>query len=143
MEEHLLRTIDWMETHNFPGDQKVRRFCLTLTGELRLWYETLGAAQLDWETLRNCFCQQYSKYGSTCEQHFHALRSFKFDENTDTIDSCIYKVKQVAAVLNYGEPQILEMFKNTVPNRLYYMVFNMDNLREAVDAAKCMMKRDK
>ena len=29
-EEHLLRTNDWMEMHNFPDDQKVRRFCLTL-----------------------------------------------------------------------------------------------------------------
>ena len=26
-EEHLLRTNDWMETHNFPDYQKVRRFC--------------------------------------------------------------------------------------------------------------------
>ena len=35
-EAHLLRTNDWMETHNFPNDQKVRRFCLTLMGEARL-----------------------------------------------------------------------------------------------------------
>ena len=66
-EEYLLRTNDWMETHNFPEDQKVRRFCLTLMGEARLWYVTLGAAQLDWQTLRDCFCQQYSKFGSTRE----------------------------------------------------------------------------
>ena len=46
VEEHLLRTNDWMETHNFPEDQKVRRFCLMLTGEARLWYATLGRAQL-------------------------------------------------------------------------------------------------
>ena len=26
VEAHLLRTNDWMETHNFPNDQKVRRF---------------------------------------------------------------------------------------------------------------------
>ena len=71
VEEHLLRTNDWMETHNLPDDQKVRRFCLTLMGEARLWYETLGTAQLDWETLRDHFCQQYSKFGSTREQHFH------------------------------------------------------------------------
>ena len=31
----------------FPDNQKVRRFCLTLVGEARLWYETLGTAQLD------------------------------------------------------------------------------------------------
>ena len=58
----------------------VRRFCLTLIGEARLWYETLGAAQLDWETLRDCFQQQYLKVGSTREQYFHAWRSFQFDE---------------------------------------------------------------
>ena len=53
-EEHLLRTNYWMETHDFPHDQMVRRFCLTLMGEARLWYETLGAAQLDCKTLRDC-----------------------------------------------------------------------------------------
>ena len=50
VEAHLLRTNDWMEMHNFPNGQKARRFCLTLMGEARLWYETLGAAQLDWGT---------------------------------------------------------------------------------------------
>ena len=39
-EAHLLRTNDWMETHNFSNDQKVRRFCLTLMGEAWLWFET-------------------------------------------------------------------------------------------------------
>ena len=38
---HLLQTNDWMETHNFPEVAKVQRFCLTLTVEARLWYETL------------------------------------------------------------------------------------------------------
>ena len=141
-EEHLLRTNDWMETHNFPEDQKVRRFCVTLTGEARLWYATLGAAQLDWQTLRDCFCQQYSKFGSTREQHFHAWRSFQFDENADMIDSYIHKVKQVAALLDYGEPQFLELFQNTLPSRLYYMVYNINNLREAVETAKCMLMKE-
>ena len=141
-EEHLLRTNHWMETHNFPDDQKVRRFCLTLMGEARLWYETLGAVQLDWETLRDCFCQQYSKFGSTREQYFHAWRSFQFDENADTIGSYIHKVKQVATLLNYGEPQILELFKNTLPSILYYMVYNINNLREAVETAKCMLTKE-
>ena len=50
-EEHLLRTNDWMEKHSFPDDQKVRRFCLTLMGEARLWYETLGTVQLDRQAL--------------------------------------------------------------------------------------------
>ena len=142
MEEHLVRTNDLMVTHNFPDDQKVRRFCLTPTGEARLWYETLGATQLVWEKLRDNFHQQDSKFGSTREQYFHVWRSFQFDENADTIDSYIHKVKQVAALLNYGEPQILELFKNTLPSRLYYMVYNINNLREAVKTAKCMLTKE-
>ena len=53
VEAHLLRTEDWMTTHNFPEDQKVGRFCLTLTGEARLWYATLNVPhqQLNWEGL--------------------------------------------------------------------------------------------
>ena len=61
-ETHLLRTNDWMETHNFPNNQKVGAFCLSLMGEARLWYETLGAAQLDWEALQDCFWQQYINF---------------------------------------------------------------------------------
>ena len=112
-EAHLLRTNDWIKTHYFPNDQKVRRFCLSLMAEARLWYETLGAAQLDWKALQDHFWQQYSTFGNTKEQYFHAWRSFQFDESTDTIDSYIHKVKQVVVLLNYGEPQILELFKNT------------------------------
>ena len=37
-EAPLLHTNDWMNTHNFPGDVRVQRFCLTLVGEARLWY---------------------------------------------------------------------------------------------------------
>ena len=29
--------------------------------------------------------------------------TFKFDENTDTIDSYVLRMSQVAAMLNYGE----------------------------------------
>ena len=95
MEAHFLRTNDWMETHNFPNNQKVRRFCLTLMGEARLWYDTLAAAQLEWEALQDCFWQHYSKFGNIQEQYFHAWRSFQFDESRDIIDSYIHKVKQV------------------------------------------------
>ena len=45
VEAHLLRTMDWMTTHDFPEDQEVRRFCLTLMGETRLWYVTLNIQQ--------------------------------------------------------------------------------------------------
>ena len=50
-----------METHNFPEDTKVRRFCLTLTGEARLRYESLRPIEMDWNALQECFIQQYTK----------------------------------------------------------------------------------
>ena len=112
---HLLKTNDWMDTHNFPEDTKVRRFCLTLTGEARLWYESIRPIGMDWEALQECFRHQYSKFGSSREQYFHVWRSFQYDENTDTIDSYILKIKQVASLLNCGEPEILELFKTPCP----------------------------
>ena len=97
---HLLKTNDWMETHNFPDDTKLRRFCLTLIGEARLWYESLRPIEMDWEALQECLRQQYSKFGSSRKQYFHVWRSFHSDENADTIDSYILKNKQVASLLD-------------------------------------------
>ena len=54
-EAHLLSTRDWMEAHNFPNEVKVRLFCLTLTGEARLWYESLAPLDNDWPALQNKF----------------------------------------------------------------------------------------
>ena len=38
-ESHLLSTRIWMVAHNFPQEVKVEWFCLTLTGEARLYRE--------------------------------------------------------------------------------------------------------
>ena len=46
-------------------------------------------------------------------------RSFNFDENTGTIDACVTYMRQVATLLGYGEPQIVKVFKNTLPTKLY------------------------
>ena len=35
----------------------------------------------------------------------------------------VTRIRQVARVLGYGELQVLEVFKNTVPNRLYWVLF--------------------
>ena len=51
-------------------------------------------------------------------------------------------VKQVAALLNYGDPQILELFKNTLPSRLYYMLYQIDDLRMAVETAKRLLTKE-
>ena len=113
-ESHLLSTRDWMEAHNFPNEVKVRRLCLALIGKARLWYESLVPLDDEWPILQNKFRWQYSKIGNTPKQLFHAWRTFKFDENADTIDSYVLRMSQVAAMLNYGEMQILENFKNTL-----------------------------
>ena len=98
---------------------------------------------MDWNALQTCFRQQYSKFGSSREQYFQVWRSFHYDENEDTIDSYILKVKQVASLLNYGEPEILELFKNTLPSKLYWILFPINNLREAIDTAKRVMNKEK
>ena len=92
-EMHLLRTNNWMDTHDFQDQEKVRRFCLTLVGEARLWYESLRPINTDWKDLQHMFRQQYSKIGHTREQLFHAWRSFHFDENTQTIDAYVYCIR--------------------------------------------------
>ena len=78
-----------MDTHGFEDHIKVQRFCLTLTGETRLWYESLRPIDIDWLGLQNTFRQQYAKIGNTREQLFHAWRSLYFDENAEMIDTYI------------------------------------------------------
>ena len=46
-------------------------------------------------------------------------------------------------MLNYGEPQILELMKNTLPSRLYPILFPIDNLRDAITTAKWVMTKEK
>ena len=105
-EAHLLHTNDWMNAHHCIEGVKVHRFCLTLLGEARLWYQSLEPINVDWQWLQNLFRQQYTKIGNTREQLFHAWRSFNFDENTETTDAYVTHIRQVAALLGYGEPKI-------------------------------------
>ena len=64
------------------------------------------------------------------------MKSFHYDENIETPDTYVTRIRQVARLLGYGEPQVLEVFKNTVPNRLYWVLFPINNLREVVETAK-------
>ena len=105
--------------------QRYRDFCLTLLGEARLWYQSLEPLEdTTWAQLQNLFRQRYSKLGNTHEQLFNAWRSFTFDEYMETIDSYVIRIRQVATLLGYGEPQILEVFKNTLPTELYWILFS-------------------
>ena len=52
-------------------------------------------------------------------------------------------IRQVATLLGYGEPQILEIFKNTLPTKLYWILFPIENLRQAVNTAKRILTKEK
>ena len=143
-EAHLLHSNDWMSAHHFNDDVKVQRFCLTLLGEARLWFHSLEPLEnTTWPQLQNLFRQRYSKLGNICEQLFHAWRLFTFDKNTETIDSYVIQIRQVATLLGCGEPQILEVFKNTLPTKLYWILFQIEDLRQAVYKAKRILTKEK
>ena len=93
--------------------------------------------------ITDLFRQRYSKLGNTHEQLFHAWRSFTFNENTETIDSYVIRIRQVATLLGYGEPQILEVFKNTLPTKLYWILLPIEDLRQAVEMAKRILTKEK
>ena len=132
-----------MNAHHLIDGVKVQRFCLTLLGEARLWYQSLQPINTDWQELQNLFRQQYSKIGNTREQLFHAWRSFNFDENTKSIDTYFTHIRRVASLLGNGEPQILEVFKNTLPTKLYWILFPIEDLRQAVEIAKRLLTKER
>ena len=129
-EAHLLRTNDWMDIHRFQDHIKVQIFWLTLTSEARLWYESFGLINKDWVGLQNTFTQQYSKIGNSREQLFQAWRSFNFDKNAETIGTYVNCIRQVChTLLGYQELQILEVFKNILLTKLYWVLFSNNGLK--------------
>ena len=53
------------------------------------------------------------------------------------------RIRQVANLLGYGEPQILEVFKNTLLTKLYWILFPIEDLRQAVVTAKRILTKEK
>ena len=135
---------DWINAHYFHEDVKVQRYCPTLLGEARLWFQSIEPlGNTTWPQLQNLFRQRYLKLGNTHKQLFHAWRSFTFNENTETIDSYVMQIRQVAILLDYEEPQVLEVFKNTLPTKLYWILFPIEDLRQAVGTAKRIFTNEK
>ena len=52
-------------------------------------------------------------------------------------------MRQVATLLAYGELQILEVLKNTLPSKLYWILFPKEDLRQAVETAKRILTKEK
>ena len=46
-------------------------------------------------------------------------------------------------LLGFGEPQVLEVFKNTLPKKLYWILFPIEDLRQAVETAKRILTKEK
>ena len=53
------------------------------------------------------------------------------------------RIRQVANPLGHGEPQILEVFRNTLPTKLYWVLFPIEDLRQAVDTANRILTKEK
>ena len=51
-------------------------------------------------------------------------------------------IRQVAALLGNGEPQLLEVFKNTIPTKLYWILFPIEDLRQVIEIAKRILTKD-
>ena len=74
---------------------------------------------------------------------FHVWRSFIFDENIEIIDAYVTCIRQITAILGYGKPQILEVFKNTIPIKLHWILFPIENLRQVVETVKRLPTKEK
>ena len=57
------------------------------------------------------------------------MEVFQFDENKETLDFYVMCIRQVATLLGYGKPQILEVCKNTLPKKLYWVLFLLGRLK--------------
>ena len=49
----------------------------------------------------------------------------------------------MANLLGYPDPQILEVFKNTILSKLYWVLFQIEDLRVTVDTVKRMLTKEK
>ena len=68
------------------------------------------------------------------EDLFHAWRTFDFDENSEAIDSYVTHIRQEAALLGYGEPQILDVIKNTFPSWLYWALSPIEDPKQGAES---------
>ena len=59
------------------------------------------------------------------------------------IDAYVNRIRQVANLLGYQEPQILEVFINTLLTKLYWVLFPIVDLRQAVETAKRILMKEK
>ena len=140
---HLLRTNDWMQTHGFAEGVKCQRFCLTLTGEARLWYESLLPIADDWPALQDRFLKKYSKVGHTRTELYFRWRVMKWDDTGESIESYVQKIRHLANLLGYGEPQVLELLKHSIPSRYFWPLIHTDDVNQCKDMIEMLQTKEK
>ena len=53
-------------------------------------------------------------------------------------------MRQVAIrLLGYGKPQVLEVFKNSLLTRLYWVLFPIEDIRLAAETTKSILTKEK
>ena len=52
-------------------------------------------------------------------------------------------IRKVATLLGYGEPQILEVFKNLLPTELYWVLFPIEDWRQVVETVQRILTKEK
>ena len=140
---HLLRTNDWMQTHAFPEAVKCDRFCLTLTGEARLWYESLRPIPNDWPALQDRFLRKYSKVGHTRTELYFRWRVMKWDESSESIEAYVEKIRHLANLLGYGEAQVLELLKHSIPSRYFWPLIHIDEVNACKDMIEMLQTKER
>ena len=58
-------------------------------------------------------------------------------------DAYVNNIRQVTTLLGYQELQILDIFKNTLPTKLYWVLFPIMDLRQVVETAKRVLTKEK
>ena len=117
-------------------------FLSNISRRSKIMAQVLKVYKCRLDQVKNQFRQQYSKIGNR-EQLFHAWRLFHFKENTETLDSYVTCIRQVATLLGYGKPHVLEVFKNILPIRLYWVLFPTEDLKQVVETAKRILTKEK
>ena len=73
---------------------------------------------------------------------FPCLEIVSCDENSDTIDSYVTYVRQVATLLGYGKPPVLDVLEKHLPSRLYGVLLPIEDHRQATETAERFLTKE-
>ena len=121
---------------------KSPRFCLTLVGEARVWYESLRPINEDGKAYK-----------------INLDNSIKDRKQKRTIVSCMviisfwWKYRNIRFIHDTYQTSsytsrlwgatIFEVFKNKLPTKLFWVLFSIEDLIQAVETAKIILTKGK